>query len=157
MQKLAPRDLIYKKALDFLARREYSSQELKSKLQQRFAEYAELIPEVLTSLQEHNYLSDRKYAEMMIRHRASQAYGPNYVKQELKSKRVPFDEAYLYDDEVQKLFFEGWLRKFKARFKAHPAISLEEAQLMKYFLQRGFTRDLLKDYLLQVQAESPCL
>lgn len=151
MQNLSPRDLIYQKALSFLSRREYSTQELKIKLQQRFAEYAEFIPEVLADLQAKNYLSDRKYAQMMIRHRASQAYGPNYIKQELKSQRVEIDEDYFYDDEVMATFFEGWLRKFKSRFKVVPSGSLEQAQLMKYFLQRGFTRDQIKEYLDRVR------
>lgn len=144
--------LIYDKALALLSRREHSSHELFLKLKQRFPGLDTDIKEALATLQAKQYLVDQRFAEMITRHRAAQGYGPNYIKQELKSHRVTMDEAYFSEVAVMSAFFEGWLRKFKTRFKTLPSNALGQAKLMRYFLQRGFLREQITAFMEQVKS-----
>ena len=85
------KELIYSKALSLLSRREHSAHELFLKLKKRFHEDEILIKEILQELEAKKYLVNQRYAEMITRHRATLGYGPNYIKQELKSHHVGID------------------------------------------------------------------
>lgn len=147
---MSNKELIYNKALSFLSLREHSRHELCTKLLKRFPEDSADIELTLEALEAKKYLSNQRFAEMMTRHRAKQGYGPNYIKQELKSHKVMIDTRYFYDAEVEEAFLEGFMRKFKTRFKTLPKTSLEQAKLRHYFLQRGFLREQIEDYLSRV-------
>lgn len=143
-------ELIYNKALSLLSRREHSRHELALKLKKRFPDAFNEIEEALNQLEAKKYLVNQRYAEMMVRHRAAQGYGPNYIRQELKAQKVSLDEAYLKEPEIEDTFFEGWRRKFKTRFKVQPQSTLEQAKMMRYFLQRGYLREQITAFLTQV-------
>jgi regulatory protein len=142
--------LIYNKALSFLSRREHSRHELRTKLSKRFPEDILDIELALDELEAKKYLANQRFAEMIARHRATQGYGPNYIKQQLKSHQVSIDPTYFYDADIEQAFFEGFMRKFKTRFKTLPKTSLEQAKLRHYFLQRGFLREQIEDYLSRI-------
>jgi len=147
--------LIYKKALSFLSRREHSTFELKRKLYERFPNDKDLIGKVLQQLQEQNYLRDQAFSEMLLWHRASQGYGPNYLRQELKTHQLKLDSALLTSTAVQEAFFEGFKHQFRRRYKQLPQTPLERAQLMKYFRSRGYTEAMVEEYLQRLQEMLP--
>ncbi|MBS9777936.1 MAG: regulatory protein RecX [Gammaproteobacteria bacterium] len=73
--------------IQLLSRREYSQKELQQKLSsQEFPQ--DVITNCLDSLRENNYQSDDRYAEMFIRTRFNQRYGPKKINFELKQKGI---------------------------------------------------------------------
>ena len=74
-------------AMNLLAQREHSYQELVQKLAKR-----EFSPEDITAtldlLQEQRLLSDTRFSEMYVRHRAQKGYGPLRIVQELQQRGV---------------------------------------------------------------------
>ena len=74
-------------ALRLLARREHSQYELRRKLKARG--YGEgLVDELLTELVTERLMSDTRYAEAMVTHRASRGYGPLRIGMELRDRGV---------------------------------------------------------------------
>ena len=75
----------YRKGLVLLARREHSVAEMKSKLATRFGSAA--AASAVARLRADGYLSDQRFAEALVRSRAS-AWGRRRLEQELSSKGV---------------------------------------------------------------------
>lgn len=74
----------YDRAVRMLGRREYSSRELRARLTQ--LGYAEAdVTAVLTRLGTEHYQDDQRFAEMLLRSRIAQGYGPLRLHAELKS------------------------------------------------------------------------
>lgn len=59
--------LIFNKACDFLSRREYSITELSTKLRNKFPNQKNLIRDIVLKCEEHGYLSEDRYKEMIIK------------------------------------------------------------------------------------------
>ena len=72
-------------AMDFLARREHSLQELRRKLKRRFDD-EELIESELQRLKDDNLQSDERYADSFLRQRSAKGYGPRRVRHEMREK-----------------------------------------------------------------------
>jgi regulatory protein len=81
----------YNACLDWLSRREHSAFELERKLNGRFPEEGNLVPLVLAQLQASGLQDDYRFAEMLVRYRASRGQGPIKIRAELKSKGVAQD------------------------------------------------------------------
>ena len=78
----------YNACLDWLSRREHSAFEVERKLKDRFPDDLSLVPLVLARLQESGLQDDFRFAEMLVRYRASRGQGPIKIRAELKSKGV---------------------------------------------------------------------
>jgi regulatory protein len=74
-------------AINYLSRREHSSNELSEKLRVKGFLSADIEP-VIEYLQEKNYQSDQRYAQSIIRNRVNKGYGWLYIKQALLYKGV---------------------------------------------------------------------
>ena len=73
-------------ALHYLARREYSAYELATKLTRRYR--AAVVGPIVEELTENGELSDRRFAEALVRSRFSRGFGPIYISKELRSKGI---------------------------------------------------------------------
>lgn len=136
-------------AFKILARREYSRVELARKLQQKFAGTdPELIQAAIEQLISKNFQNDQRYAEAMVRHRASQGYGPAYIRQLLKQQGVSDQEsrAALAAAQIdwQALAQQHYLKHFGGKpirdFK-------ERAKRMRYLYSRGFLQEIINTLL----------
>ena len=78
----------YNACLDWLSRREHSAFEVERKLKERFPDDLSLVPLVLARLQASGLQDDFRFAEMLVRYRASRGQGPIKIRAELKSKGV---------------------------------------------------------------------
>lgn len=78
----------YNACLDWLSRREHSAFEVERKLKDQFPDDLSLVPLVLARLQESGLQDDFRFAEMLVRYRASRGQGPIKIRAELKSKGV---------------------------------------------------------------------
>jgi regulatory protein len=128
----------YDKALGLLARREHSRRELKTKLRQSGYEGGEASA-AIDRLGEQNYQDDDRFAEVLVRSRAAQGYGPQRIRAELKTHAVPdarirdlLDEAEV-DWEASAL--DQLRRRYGGKGAADPA---ERARRAQFLLRRGF-------------------
>ena len=82
-----PKRSAYDKALGLLARREHSRKELKTKLRLGGYDGDEAV-DALDRLGAQNYQDDDRFAEVLLRSRMGQGYGPLRLRVELKSHGV---------------------------------------------------------------------
>ena len=73
-------------ALHYLARREHSAYELAKKLIRRFR--TNVVGPIVDELTENGELSDRRFAETLVRSRFNRGFGPIYISKELRSKGI---------------------------------------------------------------------
>ena len=86
-----------------MAKREHSAFELATKLTRRYR--TAVVGSIVDELIENGELSDRRFAETLVRSRFNRGFGPIYISKELRSKGI---EAQLakecigaFDDEWQ--------------------------------------------------------
>ena len=134
-----PRRSAYDKALGLLARREHSRKELKTKL--RLSGYdGDETATALDQLGAQHYQDDDRFAEVLLRSRIAQGYGPLRLHVELKSHGVPdarirelLEEA---DADWDALAAAQLRRRYSATGGADHAARARRAQ---FLLRRGFS------------------
>lgn len=133
-----PRRSAYDKALGLLARREHSRRELKTKLRQGGYQGEETTA-AIDRLGEQHYQDDDRFAEVLLRSRIAQGYGPMRLRVELKSHGVG-------DARIRELLDAAeadWValasaqlrRRYGGKGVADPA---ERARRAQFLLRRGF-------------------
>ena len=134
-----PKRSAYDKALGLLARREHSRRELKTKLRQGGYAGEETIA-AIDRLGEQQYQDDDRFAEVLLRSRIAQGYGPMRLRVELKSHGVA--EARIR--ELLAAAEVDWdvsaAAQLRHRYaKAGVADPAERARRAQFLLRRGFT------------------
>lgn len=130
---------IRRAALDLLARREHSYQELLGKLRQRGAS-EELAETQLERLQADGLLSDERFCEAYVHARSQRGYGPLRLREELRQRGVADS---LIDSTLRDVAWD-WqalaLRVFCKRFPQGPAHDLKaRARQLRFMQYRGFS------------------
>ena len=125
-------------ALDALARRDYSSEDLRLRLLEKGYDASVVLP-LLDALRGEKLLDDRRYLENFVAYHAARGQGPLRVRAELRRHGLqgPQVEEYLdaYPDWIM-LLKKARLKKFGAK----PAKTYAARQLQARFLgYRGFT------------------
>lgn len=143
------------RALDLLARREHSRQELGRKLARHAEEGVDLTDEIaalLDDFQKRGWLSDERFAEQVVNTRKSR-YGSLKVAHELRAKGVAehvVHEALADTDDLQAARVV-WQKKFGYLPETREAW----AKQARFLQSRGFGFDVIKKILKQdVDAES---
>lgn len=133
-------------ALRLLARREHSARQLKAKLEQRGLE-ASQVAELVDGLARQGWQSDTRYAELLVRSRRSQNYGPERITAEL---RVAGVEPGLIAETLEQAGVD-WDQVAEAarekRFGALPANAAEAARQYRHLLGRGFEPERIRRLL----------
>ena len=133
-----PKRTAYDKALGLLARREHSRRELKTKLRQSGYEGDESTA-AIDRLGEQRYQDDERFAEVLVRSRAAQGYGPQRIRAELKTHA-------LSDQRIRELLDVSgvdWdasaLDQLRRRYGGKGAPDhAERARRAQFLLRRGF-------------------
>ena len=129
------------RALDLLARREYSRLELKRRLAPH-AESEGQLARLLAFLSDRHWQSDERYAEAFI-HSKSRSRGRLRLQQELAAKGV--DEslvrANLPDRDTELANALAVLHK---KFAAPPQNFQEKQKQIRFMLYRGFEMDIVQ-------------
>ena len=94
---------------NLLIRREHSKHEIKLRIMRSFE--VENIEEILDDLESNNYLSEERFAHSRARHRASQGYGPNRLRQELLCHKI--SETFI----EQAIAAVDWQAAWNIRFR----------------------------------------
>lgn len=130
---------IRNKAMDLLARREHSEQELRQKLKTR--EYdADAIDEVLQALKEDRLQSDERFTESYVNHRFNAGVGPLKIRYELRQKGVSdrLVDEFLepLSDQWDELMTRQRIRKYGASIPNDYAERMKQARFLQ---NRGFS------------------
>ena len=138
----------YAYAVALLARRDYSSRELRSKLKERgYLEHA--IEPVLIDLEESRKLDDARYGATVVASRSRRALGPVRIRSELKRKGVAaetIDQALAGGEGEQapdfiQLARQARVRKFGSEL---PTDWKERARQARFLQYRGFSNDHIR-------------
>jgi len=135
-------------AISLLARRDYSSRELKKKLALRgYTEHAyEMVVEELVAM---NKVNDERYGQNMVAYRARRGHGPARIRNELQKSgltRAAIDDAVKGGDAPD---FLALARATRAR-KFGPDIPKdrkERAKQARFLQYRGFSNDHIRAVL----------
>lgn len=127
-----------KKAMDYLARREYGRDELVGKLTTAGFD-ADIARDAVAQLTEEGLQSDARYAESFVQSRISQGKGPVRIREELRQRGLRSAEADAAIDGAGQDWFalarEVRARKFGASL---PVDFPDKARQMRFLQYRGF-------------------
>lgn len=132
-------------AMDLLARREHSRQELQRKLARRFAVDAEVIFSVINQLTQEGLQSDQRLAEALLRYRSNRGQGPLKIKAEMREKCIESALIEQIFDEANIDWFDLALRVLEKRYGKGSAVDASErAKRTRFLQQRGFSFDQIQ-------------
>ena len=130
---------IRNKAMDLLARREHSEQELRQKLKTR-AYDADAIDEAMQALKADGLQSDERFTESYVNHRFNAGVGPLKIRYELRQKGVSDELADVFleplSDQWDELMTRQRVRKFGAPIPNDYAERMKQARFLQ---NRGFS------------------
>jgi len=135
------------KAMDLLARRDHSRQELMQKLLRRFKD-ADLIDEQLDRLVAENLQSDTRFAEAFLCHRFNRGYGPRRIFQEMQKKGIAEEEIQAAMDAGAFDWHANAEHVLSRKYGTARAEDINEKARRSRFMQyRGFSSDQFRDIL----------
>jgi regulatory protein len=125
-------------ALNALARRDYSAEDLRLKLLEKGYDASVVLP-LLDALRGEKLLDDRRYLENFVAYHAARCQGPLRIRVDLRRHGLQGPQIEEYLDA-----YPDWLMLLKKarlkKFGAQPAKDYAERQLQARFLSyRGFT------------------
>lgn len=130
-----------KKAMDYLARREYGHQELVDKLATAGFE-ADVAMSIVDVLREENLQSDQRFSESFVQSRISQRKGPVRIRQELKERGIRAD---IVDDALAEADEDWFALAIEIRIKKFgsdvPGEFKDKARQMRFLQYRGFEQE----------------
>ena len=136
-----------RKALKYLSRREYYSEELKRKLS-RDGCREEAVDEALAALSADGRLSDARFVEAYVAERRRRLYGPERIRLELMNKGFGEDAITRVLVAGDDHWFENAERCYRKRFgETPPAAYGEYAKRKNYLRRRGYSTDVIRRLL----------
>ena len=138
------------RALDYLARREYSRLELEKKLT-RYAPTLEELSFVLDSLEQCGLLSAGRMVEQVVHVRRSK-FGSRRIVHELQQKGIDEDLIAAALPHLKETELETARTVWRKKFGAMPINAKERAKQIRFLMSRGFTPEIIRQ-VLQSQDE----
>ncbi len=144
------------KALDYLAHKPRTEQEVRRKLQQRDVPPV-VVDDVIARLYELEYLDDEAYAHDYAHNRfSSKKYGPVRIRRELEKRGV---DRHLAEAAVDELFAEedttaaAWSHAEKRwpRLEGEDDPRRRRQKMYRYLRRRGFTTDTIRPILDELE------
>ncbi len=127
-----------KKAMDYLARREYGQQELEQKLIAAGFE-AVIATDVVHKLSDEGLQDDRRFIESFVQSRINQGKGPVRVRQELGERGVNVVQIEAVLEDVAEDWFALARQIRNKKFGSElPRDFTEKARQMRFLQYRGF-------------------
>jgi len=146
------------KALDYLAYKPRTEQEVRRKLQKKDVSPV-VIDDVVARLYELEYLDDEAYAHDYAHNRfSSKKYGPVRIRRELKERGV---DRHLAEAAVDELFAEAdataaaWTHAEKRwpRLEDEDDPRRRRQKMYRYLRRRGFTSDTIRPILDELERD----
>jgi regulatory protein len=134
-------------AMNLLARREHSAEELRQKLSNK-SPHADLVNQVITGLIEDGLQSDERFTEAFTKMRIRQGKGSAVVSFELKQKGIsqPLINKFVKnsDGQWQESLAQLIDRRFAGQIAQDPR---EKAKQLRFLQSRGFTSDQIRQVI----------
>ncbi|HEY0842698.1 recombination regulator RecX [Methylotenera sp.] len=143
-KEFAPKSL-RQRALDYLAKREYSYTELGKKLKV-YADENDDIQALLDDFKARGWLSDQRFTEQII-HARKAKFGTAKIAHELREKGI---SDQLITDAVETLKtteLDNATEVWRKKFKTYPQTREEWAKQARFLQSRGFGFELIKKIL----------
>lgn len=131
------------RALGLLTRREHSRKELTRKLVSRGVDAAE-VEAAVDKLTGAGWQDDRRFAESLVRSRASAGYGPLHIRAELGTHDLPADVRQSALDEFDGDWSELARDPVRRRFGRIDDDRVRERKAADWLLRRGFPSDIVR-------------
>ena len=138
------------RALEYLAKREYSYVELGQKLK-AYAEEGDDIVALLDDFKQRGWLSDARFTEQLV-HARKAKFGSARVANELREKGVDDGLIASAVETIKTNELENALAVWQKKYKAPPSNREEWAKQARFLQSRGFGFELIKK-ILNRQAE----
>jgi regulatory protein len=133
-----------KNAINWLSRRDYSEAQLSQKLRQKGA-LPEQLSAVVAWCKAQEYLDESRFLSMLVRNRARQGYGYNYLLQECRAQKITAEQL---NNCIQSLAIDWWALASVAYQKKYGDSSItdykEKTKRMAFLQRRGFTGEQIK-------------
>jgi regulatory protein len=130
--------------MGMLARREHSRAELEAKLRAR-AYPGDMIATTLDALEQAGLLANDRFAQSLVRQRASRGQGPVRIRLELQRKGVDAAAVEEALDAAARDWSESAQATRRKRFgAARPTAAAERARQARFLQYRGFTTEQIK-------------
>ena len=144
--KKKPQVSLRQRALDYLARREYSVAELGKKLQSVARQYeldADEIPEILADFQKRNWVSDSRFTEQIL-HARKAKFGSARIAHELREKGVSDNLIADALQDVKHDELENAKAVWRKKFNMSPNSREEWAKQARFLQSRGFGFEIIR-------------
>jgi len=141
-----PAPSLRQKALDFLARREYSALELHGKLSAIAAQYeieASEVEAIIKDFKQRKWLSDERFTEQIV-HARKAKFGSMKIAHELKQKGVSADLIASALLQMQEQEFENAKSVWQKKFGEKPASREAWAKQARFLQSRGFSSSMIR-------------
>ena len=133
---------LWNKALDILSRREHSISQLKSKIR-KFQDNEEQIEELVNKLIENKLLSDKRFAESLIKSKSEVGYGPNYIEQLLQKNSISKNDYDLYSLNID---WHSIFKNVAEKKIGNKKLNYEDKQkILRFLSYRGFTYEIIME------------
>ena len=133
-------------AMDFLAQREHTQQELRSKLKRKGGSDTE-IEHTLAELAAEGLQSDSRYAEQYVLSRSQKGYGSMRIAAELQQKGLTDEDVFAAVKQAgidwHELINAVYRKKFKSPWQNYP----DKMKRARFLAGRGFESDLINKVL----------
>lgn len=133
------------RALEYLAKREYSFAELGQKLK-AYADEADDIPALLNDFKARGWLSDARFTEQIV-HARKTKFGSAKVAHELREKGVADELIANAVETLKETELDNAREVWRKKFKAAPQGREEWAKQARFLQSRGFGFDIIKRVL----------
>ncbi|KFA99675.1 regulatory protein RecX [Vibrio sp. ER1A] len=138
---------LYDFAIALLAKRDYSSGELRRRLQCEVTN-EESVDLVMERLQSHHYVDDCRLIERELNKQVNKGHGPSRIKQELRQKGL---DASLVEQAIEELdvdWFELCQKVKEKKFADDvPQDAKEKAKIIRYLQYRGHAMNVIMEAL----------
>lgn len=140
-----PDPSLRERALGFLARREYTRNELVRRLAPHTEDEAE-IAALLDDFQQRGWLSEQRFVEQMVHARGSK-YGSRHIAHELREKGVSEEAIATALPQLKESELETARAVWMKKFGQPPVGAKERAKQMRFLQGRGFSFQVIAKVL----------
>ncbi len=154
-EKKKPQVSLRQRALDYLAKREYSVAELAQKLNTVARQYeldADEIPEILADFKKRNWVSDTRFTEQILHARKSK-FGSARIAHELREKGVSDELISEAVQDVKENELENAKAVWRKKYDAPPSSREEWAKQARFLQSRGFGFEIIKKVINEQKDE----
>lgn len=143
--KAQPAKTLRQRALDYLAKREYSCVELGQKLK-AYAEENDDVPALLEDFKARGWLSDARFTEQII-HARQAKFGSAKIAHELREKGITDNLIADAIEQVKDNELINAAEVWRKKFKTNPQSREEWAKQARFLQSRGFGFEIIKKVL----------